>query len=568
MSGGEPSSIKRNALCAAVYRRVGTTQCMNSKERVVYTVYQALYRKYRPQIFDDVIGQEHITTTLKNEIMNDKTSHAYLFTGSRGTGKTTCSKIFAKAVNCPNSKDGNPCCECEICKGIDEGTILDVVEMDAASNNGVDYIRDLREEAYFAPAKAKYRVYIIDEMHMLSASAFNALLKILEEPPKHVKFILATTEVHKIASTIMSRCQRFDFKRIETSQMAKRLEETAQKEGFTLDEDAARLISRYADGGMRDALSLLDLCMSGDTHITAETVRNCSGISGNESVERIVDAVAAKDIQAALSAVSDAHSRSVDLQRLCLDTLTYFRNMMVCLLSKDPQSLVDCMPDELERMQLRAKRFSTPQVLRIISLLTSVGGELAKTEYKKAQLEMTVIKMINEELDTSTESLLSRIEMLEKKLKNGAVTAVPQPVEQPIPVEQPVVVEQKTEPVKEAAKPQKPKLDMQEAKKYDGWAEVLEKLATFNKPIAAALKDSNMYVSGNYALIDTQSSIAIKLIKENVDAKNSLKRAIAEVTGTNYNIGPYRRPVEQKPQDDGLSKLMTKAQNMDIKIEG
>ena len=530
-------------------------------------MYQALYRKYRPQIFDDVIGQEHITTTLKNEIMSDKTSHAYLFTGSRGTGKTTCSKIFAKAVNCPNSKDGNPCCECEICKGIDDGTILDVVEMDAASNNGVDYIRDLREEAYFAPAKAKYRVYIIDEMHMLSASAFNALLKILEEPPKHVKFILATTEVHKIASTIMSRCQRFDFKRIETSQMAKRLEETAQKEGFTLDEDAARLISRYADGGMRDALSLLDLCMSGDSHITAETVRNCSGISGNESVERIVDAVAAKDIQAALLAVSDAHSRSVDLQRLCLDTLTYFRNMMVCMLSKNPQSLVDCMPDELERMQIRAKRFSTQQVLRIISLLTNVGGELAKTEYKKAQLEMAVIKMINDELDTSTESLLSRIEILEKKLRNGVVSMAYAPAEDdapPPPVGETPSVATETP----APKPQRSKVDMQEAKRYDGWAEVLEKLATFNKPIAAALKDSDMYVSGNYALIDTQSSLAIKLIKENTDAKISLKRAIAEVTGTNYNIGPYRRPVEQKSQDDGLSKLMQKAQNMDIKIEG
>ena len=526
-------------------------------------MYQALYRKYRPQVFDDVIGQEHITTTLKNEILNDKTSHAYLFTGSRGTGKTTCSKIFAKAVNCPNTKDGNPCCECEICKGIDDGTILDVVEMDAASNNGVDYIRDLREEAYFAPAKAKYRVYIIDEMHMLSASAFNALLKILEEPPKHVKFILATTEVHKIASTIMSRCQRFDFKRIETSQMAKRLEETAEKEGFTLDEDAARLISRYADGGMRDALSLLDLCMSGDKHITAEIVRNCSGITGNEAVEKIVDAVADKNVQMALGAVADAHSKSFDLQRLCLDTLTYFRNMMVCLLSKDPQSLVDCMPDELERMQIRAKRFSTAQVLRIISLLTNTGSEISKTEYKKAQFEMAVIKMINDELDTSTEALLTRIENLEKKLRNGvSIAPAPTVVEEPLlpePVEEtPVVVE--------APKPQKPKVDMQEAKKYDGWAEVLEKLATFNKPIAAALKDSEMYISGNYALLDTQSSLAIKLIKENVDAKTSLKRAIAEVTGTNYNIGPYRRPAEQKAQDDGLSKLMAKAQNMDIKI--
>lgn len=528
-------------------------------------MYQALYRKYRPQIFDDVIGQEHITTTLKNEIMSDKTSHAYLFTGSRGTGKTTCSKIFAKAVNCLNPKDGNPCCECEVCKGIDNGTILDVVEMDAASNNGVDYIRDLREEAYFAPAKAKYRVYIIDEMHMLSANAFNALLKILEEPPKHVKFILATTEVHKIASTIMSRCQRFDFKRIETSTMAQSLENTAKKEGFDIDEDAARLISRYADGGMRDALSLLDLCMSGDKHITLDTVRNCAGLAGNESVEQIIDAVAQKNVQTALYAIDEAHSKSFDPQRLCLDTLSYFRNMMVCILSKDPQSLIDCMPDELERMQARAKYFSAAQIFRIISLLTATGNELAKTEYKKTQLEMAVIKMINEELDTSTESLLSRIESLEKKIKNGVPVATI-PVDEPPPFveEEPKTVE-KPKPEKPV---EKPKVNMDEAQKYEDWADILEKLSEFNKAIAAALNGSNMYISGNYALIDTQSSLAIKLIKENADAKASLKRAIAEVTGKNYNIGPYRRPAEQKTEEDGLTKLMQKAQNMDIKIEG
>ena len=221
-------------------------------------MYLALYRKWRPKTFDDVISQEHITTTLKREIVSGKTAHSYLFTGSRGTGKTTCAKILAMAVNCPHTVDGNPCMECEICKGIEDGSILDVQEIDAASNNGVDDVRLLREEANYLPAQCKYRVYIIDETHMLSTSAFNALLKIMEEPPEHVKFILATTEVHKVPATVLSRCQRFDFGRIKTEDIAKRVLYIAEHESFSVTEEAAFLVARLADGGMRDALSILD----------------------------------------------------------------------------------------------------------------------------------------------------------------------------------------------------------------------------------------------------------------------------------------------------------------------
>ncbi|MGN0470356.1 MAG: DNA polymerase III subunit gamma/tau, partial [Acutalibacteraceae bacterium] len=254
-------------------------------------MYRVLYRKYRPQFFSDVVGQHQVTQTLKNELKAGRISHAYLFTGSRGTGKTTCSKILAKAVNCLNPHDGDPCGECEICRGIDDGSIMDVVEIDAASNNGVDDIRLLREEANFTPANTKYRVYIIDEVHMLSIGAFNALLKTLEEPPLHVVFILATTEVHKLPSTIMSRCQRFDFHRISPQDIASRLDYVCKNEGVEIDSQAALLISGIADGALRDALSLLDQCMGQSGHITEDIVRKTAGLADKSHLISITDAV-------------------------------------------------------------------------------------------------------------------------------------------------------------------------------------------------------------------------------------------------------------------------------------
>ena len=266
-------------------------------------MYQALYRKWRPKTFDDGVGQEDITATLKNEVAAGKFSHAYLFTGSRGTGKTTCSKIVAKAVNCERPVDGNPCNECAACRGIDDGSVLDVVEIDAASNNGVDNIRQLREEAYFLPSVVKYRVYILDECHMLSQGAVNALLKILEEPPEHVVFILATTEIHKVLPTILSRCQRFDFHRIRSRVIADRLLYIAEQESFSLADDAALLIARLSDGGMRDALSLLDLCASFGTDITVQAVTQAAGLAGQSHLFEIADAAIARDPAAALLVV-------------------------------------------------------------------------------------------------------------------------------------------------------------------------------------------------------------------------------------------------------------------------
>lgn len=292
-------------------------------------MYRVLYRKWRPQTFEEVYGQPHITATLKNELVSGRVAHAYLFTGSRGTGKTTCAKILSKAVNCLSPHDGDPCNECEICRGIDNGSVLDVIEIDAASNNGVDNIRDLRDEANFTPVKAKYRVYIIDEVHMLSTGAFNALLKILEEPPEHVIFILATTEVHKLPATILSRCQRFDFKRITPEDICARLQYVAKHENITLDEDAAALIAKVADGALRDALSLLDRCCAVDEHITSEVVTKSAGLAGRDYLMRLSECIIKKDCASALGIINELHMNSCDMERLCSEFMFHLRDLMI-----------------------------------------------------------------------------------------------------------------------------------------------------------------------------------------------------------------------------------------------
>ena len=279
--------------------------------------------------FDDVVSQPHITTTLKNQIKTGKTAHAYLFTGSRGTGKTTCARIFAKAVNCENLHDGEPCLDCKICKAADNGTLADIIEIDAASNSRVDDVRELREGVVYTPEMCKYKVYIIDEVHMLSAGAFNALLKTMEEPPPHVKFILATTEIHKVPATIVSRCQHFDFHRIKTEDIVDRLSFIAQQEGFTLEKDAAEMIARLSDGGMRDALSLLDQCVAFDDHITLDVVSGASGIAGRDYLFDIIDSIADKDAGAALKIVDKLYSMSKDMKVLANELLVQMRNVML-----------------------------------------------------------------------------------------------------------------------------------------------------------------------------------------------------------------------------------------------
>ena len=356
-------------------------------------MYLALYRKYRPRTFDDVISQEHITVTLKNQIISGQTAHAYLFTGSRGTGKTTCAKILAMAMNCLSPKDGNPCLECERCREILDGSCTDIVEMDAASNNGVDDVRRLRDEVSYAPVSCKYRVYIIDEVHMLSVSAFNALLKTLEEPPEHVKFILATTELHKVLPTISSRCQRFEFRRIDVKDSAERLKEVAARENVKLDDDAAELISRLSDGGMRDALSILDRCVSANTNITAEIVRDCAGVADDKYLYEFSEMIAGGDTAGCIRLLGELYSGSKDLALIVDELSGHYRDLMLCKSSPNSMGLLNALPNMYDEIKRIAELYTLSDILRCLSLLQQCADSIGKTRQRKTVTEMCFVKM-------------------------------------------------------------------------------------------------------------------------------------------------------------------------------
>lgn len=378
-------------------------------------MYRVLYRKWRPKTFEDVTGQPQVTQTLKQELVAGRIAHAYLFTGSRGTGKTTCAKILAKAINCLNPIDGEPCGTCEICRGIDEGSVTDVVEIDAASNNGVDNIRMLREEAGFTPAMAKYRVYIIDEVHMLSIGAFNALLKTLEEPPAHVVFILATTEVHKMPATILSRCQRFEFKRISPDDSAQRLCYIAREEGADLDDEAALLIARLADGALRDALSILDQCIGVSNHVTTEVVCSTVGIVGREHLYQLVDAAASQNSAKALELIDQLYRGSKDMARLCEELSVYFRNMMLIKTMKDARAFIPVSEEEFQSLTKQALSLSLTAILHGLDTIQDALEKIYRGANARITFEMTMIQICTPQLDTSAEALLRRIDALERK---------------------------------------------------------------------------------------------------------------------------------------------------------
>ena len=378
-------------------------------------MYRVLYRKWRPKTFEDVTGQPQVTQTLKQELVAGRIAHAYLFTGSRGTGKTTCAKILAKAINCLNPIDGEPCGTCEICRGIDEGSVTDVVEIDAASNNGVDNIRMLREEAGFTPAMAKYRVYIIDEVHMLSIGAFNALLKTLEEPPAHVVFILATTEVHKMPATILSRCQRFEFKRISPDDSAQRLCYIAREEGADLDDEAALLIARLADGALRDALSILDQCIGVSNHVTTEVVCSTVGIVGREHLYQLVDAAASQNSAKALELIDQLYRGSKDMARLCEELSVYFRNMMLIKTMKDARAFIPVSEEGFQSLTKQALSLSLTAILHGLDTIQDALEKIYRGANARITFEMTMIQLCTPQLDTSAEALLRRINALERK---------------------------------------------------------------------------------------------------------------------------------------------------------
>lgn len=400
------------------------------------SAYQALYRKYRPQTFDDVSGQAAVTQTLKTQLMSGKMSHAYLFTGSRGTGKTSCAKILAKAVNCLHPDNGNPCNACEACRAIDSGSCMDVLEIDAASNNGVDNVRDLRDDAIYTPSQVKMRVYIIDEVHMLSISAFNALLKIIEEPPEHLLFILATTELHKVPATILSRCQRFSFRRISQEDIAARLQYVAYQENIDLDDSAARVLARLADGGMRDGLSLLDQCASATTgELTAERVYACLGIAGEQKCGELMGYIAAHNTRKALELFNRLYAEGKDLGALLDELACLTRDLLVLKTAGNAGiTMLSGVASDQETLTL-GKTFGSGELVRMMERIQQTVAAFTRSSSRRMDAELCLVELCQPELNTDVSALNARLTRLEEQWKTGAVM-LPQKAAKPAaPVE-------------------------------------------------------------------------------------------------------------------------------------
>lgn len=525
-------------------------------------MYQALYRKYRPRFFRDVAGQEHITSVLSKEVSEKTFGHAYLFTGSRGIGKTTCAKILAKAVNCPFEKDGEPCGECEICRGIDEGSLLDITEMDAASNRNIDDIRDLRSEANFTPAVAKYRVYIIDEAHMLTKEAANALLKIMEEPPEHVIFILATTEVNRLPATILSRCMRFDYRRMSPDVIAERVKFVCKMEHIEIEDDGALLIGKLADGGMRDALSLLDICRSSGEVITADTVSRCAGLAGREYLFELTDEISQRDISAVLKTVDKLYEGSADVSRICDELISHFRNLMIVSCAKEASEILKIMPNEMLRIEKQTKAFSQAEIFRVVSVLQDTLVKMSKSASKRLEFELALVKLCSPELTQSQEALIARIEKLEKEIvllkARGVAPAVQNlPAKEPVPVAEPAPVYEKAvfEPEVLVQNDSEPE--------FENWEDVVELIKGKNRMLYSFLEGSKAYLVGGRVLIDSPNSFFIDYMQKTADAKEVIKNAITEICGIRYGIGPYKK-TEKKPEDDPLAALAKRAAEMGI----
>ncbi|MBQ8203884.1 MAG: DNA polymerase III subunit gamma/tau [Clostridia bacterium] len=544
--------------------------------------YQALYRKYRPKTFADVVGQEHITDTLRNELSENKIVHAYLFTGTRGTGKTTCAKILSKAINCLNPKDGNPCGECEMCRAISEETVTDICEIDAASNNGINDIRELREQVNFSPVTAKYRVYIIDEVHMLSISAFNGLLKTLEEPPEHVVFILATTEVHKLPSTILSRCQRFDFRRIDPEKIIERLKYVAECEGLTLTDDAASLIAGAADGGMRDALSILDLCASNNTSIDESVVANVCAMAGNDYLLGLADLIKQKDIEGAIMMLDKLHNSSVDMLRLLNELIGHYRDLMIVKTVKAKHKPIVCSAAKLLALENQAQDYELGEIMAVLNVLQSATAAM-QTGNRRCEMEMAIIKLCSPKVATDIESLELRIAALERSTVSVKPTAEPKPEEKEEPKDEvkEAVTKEITEPtfeeeeipLPEAPDEYAPEPEVQEPEVKEAepkvtnnegdvpeWEDIISILRKTCPLIAGVLQGSKAYIKGDYLLIDSKNSQFRSLVN-NATYRNSIRNAAEQVLGSVYKLGPYRKAPSES--EDPLASFAAKLKELE-----
>lgn len=563
-------------------------------------MYQVLYRKWRPKTFDDVSGQEHITTTLVNELKSGRINHAYLFTGSRGTGKTTCAKILAKAVNCLSPENGNPCGKCENCIAAEDGSFQDIVEMDAASNRRIDDIRSVIDGAVFTPAKGKYKVYIIDEVHMLTQEAFNALLKTLEEPPAHVIFILATTEVHKLPATIISRCQRFDFHRINPHVIKDRLKYVVEQEGCSITDDAALLIAAIADGALRDALSLTDRCIGlGGGEITLSVVREAAGLSGRGYVYDMASSCINKNCGEALELIAKLYGESKDMARLCEELTEHFRNLMLLKSVKNPDDILVVGRDELEVLKSHAERISLSEIVHIMDVLGSAFERMNRGADSRTEMETAVVKLCSPQLDVTEDAVLSRIGALERTVnrlmnmissgtltvqkddnlnKNGETSNKDETSENTAEFKdtenlENAVSNQAEDPQNSSREPQRKRgaVDVDEiyrnAKPFPNWKEVVENLRKYSKTISAAFDGTKAYVSGRYILIDSPSDIPFQLLKQS-SQREKIREAVLEITGATYSLGPYRPPEKKirEEKEDPMEKLTENFKSLGIEV--
>lgn len=587
-------------------------------------MYRALYRKWRPQRFEDVVGQRAIVTALKNQITANRVGHAYLFTGVRGTGKTTCAKIFAKAVNCLHPVNGDPCGECEICKGIDNGSILDVVEMDAASNNGVDDIRDLRDETAYTPSACKYKVYIIDEVHMLSTAAFNALLKTLEEPPAHVIFILATTEIQKVPATILSRCQRYDFTRIGPEDIARRVEYIAGEEKLELSPDGAELIARLADGALRDALSILDTCAGVTAKIDADVVRRMAGVTDRSYLFRISDALEAQDGATALAQLAQLRQQSVDVKRLTEELIAHYRALMLAALPGGQSLLSGVSPEEEALYLEKGPQLGQREAIRAIRALGSALEHMTRGSDQRIELELALFGLSEPPQQpqavpvqaapvraaaqpTAPQPFASATAVqpfASAPTPQPPIPSVPvvQPAAEPKPVKAEPSVQQAgmlpwDEPAAQAAQPaasvpaelepvpqpeppkpaptpaakpvpEKPQDAGQEGTAlYPYWPQVVQQLQEKDPMLYTYLRKSKAYFDGTRVLIDGGKTFR-DFIRANKDSQRLIKKLIKDVSGTAVPIGPYEPKSAGKTVSNAEQSLRALEKlGLDVSIE-
>ncbi|WP_278682925.1 DNA polymerase III subunit gamma/tau [Paraclostridium bifermentans] len=515
-------------------------------------MHKALYRAYRPQTFKDVVGQEHIIRTLKNQIQNNNVGHAYLFCGTRGTGKTSTAKIFARALNCQNSVDEEPCNECEVCKDILSDNIMDVIEIDAASNNSVDDIREIRENVKYTPAKCKYKVYIIDEVHMLSQGAFNALLKTLEEPPSYVIFILATTEPHKIPATILSRCQRFDFKRVTVKDMSTRMKEICDDVNVVVDDRALNLIARNSQGALRDALSILDQCMSfSENDIEYKDVVDLLGTVNIEQLFEMAEYVIKEDTKKCLEILNEFVVWGKDIKNLIDDLIDHFRNLMVCKVSSDLDEIISLPEEIVEQLKAQASTIEVNDIIRILNILSTTQDAIKVSSNPRVLAEVSIMKLSQPMFDESKESLLKRISNLEEVIKSGKIN-----------INNNVEIESKKEAKETSEKNEvesEEEVFYEEVKSEDveliekSWENILTHIKKDkNMPVYAILREAKEFnVSANnlYIVFDDNFAFAKNKLSDE-KTRNYIESVIREILNRSFGI-----------------KIILKSESKNIKLE-